>query len=74
MGSEYLYVPKEFKGHVIGRGGQVIKEIRNSSGANITSRSKDDEGFVITGNTEQIILAKRLISEKVVSLKPGKVL
>ena len=67
MENEYLHVPKELKGHVIGRGGLVIKEIKKSSSANITSRSRDEEGFTITGNREQITLAKRLISEKVVS-------
>ena len=74
MENEYLHVPKELKGHVIGRGGLVIKEIKKSSSANITSRSRDEEGFTITGNREQITLAKRLISEKVVSnLKPGTI-
>ena len=74
MESEYLRVPKELKGHVIGKGGLVIKEIRKSSSANITSKSRDEEGFTITGTREQITNAKRLISEIMVSLKHGTIL
>ena len=73
MESEYLRVPKELKGHVIGKKGLVIKEIRKSSSANITS-SRDEEGFTITGTREQITNAKRLISEIMVSLKHGTIL
>lgn len=72
MENEYLHVPKELKGHVIGRGGLVIKEIKKSSSTNITSRSRDEEGFTITGNREQITLAKRLISEKMEEVKRRK--
>ena len=64
-----MSVPKEFKGHVIGKGGQVIKEIRKRSGASITSASKEEEGFTVNGNAEEIKSAKRLILEKVVSCK-----
>ena len=64
-----MSVPKEFKGHVIGKGGQVIKEIRKRSGASITSASKEEEGFTVKGNAEEIKSAKRLILEKVVSCK-----
>ena len=52
----------------------MIKEIRKSSSANITSRSRDEEGFTITGTREQITNAKRLISEIMVSLKHGTIL
>ena len=52
----------------------MINEIGKSSSANIASRSRDEEGFTITGNREQMTLAKRLISEKVLSsLKPGTI-
>lgn len=52
MESEYLYVFKEFKGYVIGKGGLVIKEIRKSFLVNIILKSRDEEGFIIIGIRE----------------------
>ena len=63
---EYVEVPKDLKGHVIGKGGCMIKEIMKSSGA-IIRTGKDDEGFTVSGDAEQRACAKRLILEKVVS-------
>ena len=60
-------VPKEFKAHVIGKRGSVIREIRQKSGAQIASTSTEEEGFTTSGNAQQIAHAKRLILQKVVS-------
>ena len=60
-------VAKDFKAHVIGKQGNVIQGITQRSGAEIWSRSTEEEGFTVRGNAEQIAYAKRLILEKVVS-------
>ena len=65
MEIEYVAVPRNLKGHVIGKGGCVIKEIIKSSGASISS-GKDDEWFTVSGKEEQRTCAKRLILGKVV--------
>lgn len=63
-------VPKDFKGHVIGKGGHIIQDIRKRSGAQVWSPSySEEEGFTVSGNAKQIACAKRLILEKVVSKK-----
>ena len=69
MQSEFVWVSKDFKGQVIGKGGYVLQEIRQRSGATITSVRREEEGFTVSGNPEQIACAKRLILEKVVSCK-----
>ena len=70
MQSEFVPVPKEFKGHVIGKGGYIIQDIRQKSGAQVRSPTgSEEEGFTVSGNAEQIALAKRLILGKVVSKK-----
>ena len=66
MDSEYVPVSDEFKSRVIGRDGSVLNNIRQRSGAIITSRYKE-EGFTVSGNDQQRETAKRLILEKVVS-------
>lgn len=63
--SELVEVQSDLKGHVIGKGGCNIKEIMAKSGAKISSR--DEDSFLIRGDTEQRALAKSLILEKVVS-------
>ena len=65
MEIEYVAVPRNLKGRVIGKGGCVIKEIKKSSGASISS-GKDDEWFTVSGKEEQRACAKRLILGKVV--------
>ena len=60
-------MPGNLKGYVIGMGGTVIKKIQQESGAKIVSTPKNEDGFIVTGNEAQRALAKRLISQKVVS-------
>ena len=67
MQSEFVPVAKDFKGHVIGKGGYVLQDIRQISGADIRTKSKEEEGFTVRGNTEQIARARSLIEKKVVS-------
>ena len=69
MQSEFVPVSKDFKAHVIGTRGSVIQDIRQRSGAQIWSASREEEGFTVNGNAEQIACGKRLILEKVVSKK-----
>ena len=69
MQSEFVPVSKDFKVHVIGTRGSVIQDIRQRSGAQIWTASREGEGFTVSGNAEQIACAKRLILEKVVSKK-----
>ena len=56
----------DLKGYVIGKGGCLIKEIMAKSGARISSE-RDENGFTISGDTQQRACAKSLILEKVVS-------
>lgn len=65
--SEFVDVPKDLKGHVIGRGGSVLQKIQQISGARVFSTSRDEEGFTVSGDEEQRSLAKMLILQKVVS-------
>ena len=65
--SEFVDVPKDLKGHVIGRGGSVLQKIQQISGARVSSMSRDEEGFTVSGDEEQRSLAKMLILQKVVS-------
>ena len=63
---EFVQVPKNLKGYVIGMGGIVIKKIQQESGAKVVSKRKNEDGFIVTGNEEQRAHAKKLISQKVV--------
>lgn len=67
MQSEFVPVPMDFKAAVIGTRGSVIEDIRQRSGAQVWSANREDEGFTVSGNAEQIAYAKKLILEKVVS-------
>lgn len=69
MESEFVWVSKDFKAHVIGKRGCVIQDIKQRSGAAISSASREEEGFTVSGDAEQIACAKRFILEKVVSYK-----
>ena len=65
---EHFAVPGDLKGHLIGKGGCVIKEIISSSGAQIrSSKRRDEDLFLIIGTTEQRECAKKLITKKLVS-------
>ena len=65
--SEFVDIPKDMKGHVIGKGGYMLQEIMKESGARIFSESRDEEGFTVIGDEEQRACARRLILKKVVS-------
>ena len=65
--AEFVHVPANLKGYVIGMGGTVIKKIQRESGAKVVAKPKNEDGFTVTGNEEQRALAKKLISQKVVS-------
>lgn len=67
--SEFIEVPVDLKRYVIGEHGCVITEIRQNSGALVDPLTKADEGFLVSGDEEQRACAKRLILEKVVSLR-----
>ena len=72
MEREFVPVPINLKGHVIGRNHSVINEIMTRSGATIDPGSGDQAGFTVSGRPEEIEIAKQLISEKLVSSKFGK--
>lgn len=59
--SEFVKVARDSKGYVIGRGRRVINEIMDKSGATVSTQSKEEEGFTISGNQEQRECAKKLI-------------
>ena len=65
--SEFVEVARDLKRFVIGRSGCVLKEIMDKSGARVSTRSKEEEGFTISGSQEQRECAKELILKKVVS-------
>lgn len=67
MEIEFVQVSGELKGHVIGKNGIIVKEMMKKSGARISSKNWEDEGFTVSGNADQRACAKRLILEKVVS-------
>ncbi|XP_068751300.1 uncharacterized protein [Montipora capricornis] len=67
---EPFAVPGDLKGHLIGKGGCVIKEIISSSGAQIRSpKGRDEDLFLIIGTTEQRECAKKLITKKVEEIR-----
>ena len=63
---DFVAVPKDLMGFVIGKKGSSIKLIETESGARITSDS-DQGGFSVSGNEEQRARAKQLIHQKMVS-------
>ena len=71
---EFVPVPVELKGFVIGKHRAAINEMIELSGATIDPGNTDQAGFTIVGNKEGIEMVKQLISEKLVSSRYGIVL
>ena len=69
VGNEFVGVPKNMKGLVIGRGRLMLNEIMQKSGASVFTSSRDEEGFTIVGYERQRACARRLIMEIVVRCK-----
>ncbi|KAL9958476.1 hypothetical protein ACROYT_G035492 [Oculina patagonica] len=69
--SEFVEVLSVLKGHVIGTGGRFVKEMMKKSGA-IISSTKEDEGFIVSGDVDQRACAKRLILERVQEIQSRK--
>lgn len=63
---DFVAVPKDLMGFVIGKKGSSIKLIETESGSRITSGS-DQGDFSVSGNEEQRARAKQLIHQKMVS-------
>ena len=64
-GSKFVDVPVSLKGLVIGKGGHMLREIMETTGTRL-SQSKEEAGFTIFGDEEQIAHAERLIKGIVV--------
>ena len=65
--ADFVDVPEDLKGHVIGTGGNTFRSIQERSGAKVLSLSRAEEGFWVKGTREQREYAQNLILEKVVS-------
>lgn len=65
---EFVPVPVELKGFVIGKHRAAINEMIELSGATIDPGNTDQAGFTIVGNKEGIEMVKQLISEKLAEL------
>ena len=70
-GNKFVDVPLSLKGHVIGKGGHKLHEIMETTGTTIFSQSKEEAGFTIFGDVEQIAHAERLIKGIVVKILPS---
>ena len=64
--SKFVDVPVSLKGLVIGKGGHKLHEIMETTGTRLVSQSKEEAGFTIFGDEEQIAHAERLIKGIVV--------
>lgn len=65
---EFVPVPVELKGFVIGKHRAEIDNMMDLSGAKIDPGNTDQAGFTIVGNKEGIEMAKQLISERLAEL------
>ena len=63
---KFVDVPVSLKGHVIGKGGYKLHDIMEITGTRLVSQSKEEAGFTIFGDEEQIAHAERLIKGIVV--------
>lgn len=63
--TDYLSLPRQIMGRVIGKAGVIINKIREESGARIDAEDRTDDQceFKISGSAEAVARAKRLISE-----------
>jgi len=70
---DYLRLPRQIMGRVIGKSGSTINGIRESSGARIDAEDKDDEQceFRIQGTPEAVERAKSMILEVVEKSSAG---
>ena len=64
--NEFIAVPGDLMGFVIGKKGTSIKEIQIESGAKLSSDS-DQPKFLVSGNKDQRARARELVQQKVVS-------
>ena len=64
--SKFVDVPVSLKGLVIGKGGHKLREIMETTGTRLDAQSKEEAGFTIFGDKEQIAHAERLIKGIVV--------
>ena len=69
---ESMRIPNQMIGKVIGRGGARIKELKDKSGCKISIAKESRYGeqtteVTLQGSSEEISVAKELISEIVVS-------
>ncbi|XP_020622236.1 uncharacterized protein LOC110059849 isoform X1 [Orbicella faveolata] len=62
---EFVCLPKNLKGYVIGKGRSVLKKIQQESGVGVVAKPRNEDGFTVTGNREQIAWAKKLLLQKV---------
>lgn len=70
-----LRIPKRLVGHIIGKQGANIKNLRESSGARIDIDLEDSDDFaklVITGKPDQVETARRLIRESLEAAEKQK--
>jgi len=76
--TDFIQVPKEAVGFIIGKGGETIKELSIKSGAHIEVERRDIDTssstrlFRIQGTRNNIALAKQLVLEKVAGVLVGQ--
>ncbi|KAL9950385.1 hypothetical protein ACROYT_G042873, partial [Oculina patagonica] len=65
---EFVAVPENAMGFVIGRKGSTIKQIEETSGAKITTDNGSSSGFIVYGTGDQRACARELINQKVANM------
>ena len=68
LGTEFVAVPANAMGFVIGKKGNTIKDIQKKTGTRInqTDNNATQSGFYVRGNESQRTQARELINQKVV--------